>query len=399
MLQTPVNYYQPQVQPQQPSYNAVKIDIHNPKVTDGCPPYGQMYPSAYNMPNNPYYTYPQTPAMPYYPAPNGYVAQKPVQMPTQPIQIPQQQACTCTCPQHATQPQSQPTPAPSVQPTVAPTVQPTVVPVPVVPAPVPQVPVQQVINNGVPTQQTIQQGPAVQTEQPVQQKIVTPENSTTQTVNPAQTVTPETKLNQADITPVLKGLQSNNMAEQSDALSKIGEVAEKPEEVKKYLETSVLDALLNIINADTKGLEPATKEQIEARTKLMNGQTLTDAEKNAAMTLAPQELADRNKQHALYSLAILQKALANEIEAKTGEKLSIDKLPAIDQVVNTVKSNPNPLLRASALVALAHLNKPEYKPVLTEIFQLAQNDEDPNVKQVAQEALNKLNGVEQPKQA
>ena len=98
-------------------------------------------------------------------------------------------------------------------------------------------------------------------------------------------------------------------------------------------------------------------------------------------------------------MAILQKALANEIEAKTGEKLSIDKLPAIDQVVNTVKSNPNPLLRASALVALAHLNKPEYKPVLTEIFQLAQNDEDPNVKQVAQEALNKLNGVEQPKQA
>ena len=135
-----------------------------------------------------------------------------------------------------------------------------------------------------------------------------------------------------------------------------------------------------------------TPQQIDARTKLMNNQTINEADKNLALTLAPQEVADRNKQHALYSISILPKALADEIEAKTGEKLSIEKLPAIDQVVNVVKSNPNPLLRASALIALAHLNKEEYKPVLSEIFKLAQNDKDPNVKQVASEALNKING-------
>ena len=386
MLQAPVNYYQPPVQAQ-PSYNAVKIDIHNPKVTDACP----TYPSAYNMPMNPYYSYPQAATVPYYqPMPQPQVVPYPNVAQPQPLPVPQyvapqQTIPQCTCPIHQ-QPQQ------VVQ-------QPTVQPVPVVvPTPVPQVPVQQVINNGVPAQQTIQQNPAqtpqVQPQQTVVNPVVTPNVEVQPQVN-AKVVTPNATMVNEDITPVLKGLQSNNMAEQSAALSKIGEVAENKQEVKKYLETSVLDGLVNILNADTSKLEPATKEQIEARTKLMNGQQLSDAEKNLAMTLAPQEFADRNKQHALYSMAILQKALAEAIEEKTGEKLSIEKLPAINNIVDTVKSNPNPLLRASALVALAHLNKEEYKPVLSEIFQLAQNDKDPNVKQVAQEALNKLNGVQQ----
>ena len=385
MLQNPVNYCGTPCQCQ-PSYNAVKIDIHNPKVMDGQPGCNPAYPSAYAMPTNSYYTYPQANGIPYYPQmpqanPNvGYVPQ-PVYYPQQPVN---------TMPQPT---QVIPQPAP-----VAPQ------PVPVVPQPVPVVPtpVQQVINNGVPQNQNIIQNPPQDINNAAQ---ATDKFSKVNIQNPAEVKTPEATMKPVDISTVLKGLQSNNLAEQSEALNKIGEAGNNPEEIKKYLETSVLDSLLGIMNADTKNLPTATPEQIDARTKWMNEmelpdneKTMTQKEKELAMTLAPQEVADKNKQHAMYSIAILQRALSDAIEAKTGEKISIEKLPAIDQIVNVVKSNPSPLLRASALVALAHLNKPEYKPVLSDIFTIAQNDQDPNVKQVATEALNKINGVEQPKQ-
>ena len=380
MLQNPVNYCGTPCQCQ-PSYNAVKIDIHNPKVMDGQPPMSNpMYPSAYAMPINSCYA-PQTNGIPYYPQmpqanPNvGYVQQ--------PVYYPQQ----------SVYPMPQPVP-------VAPQPQ----PVPAVPQPVPVVPtpIQQVINNGVPQTQNIVQNPP----QEVKTNATAVDNryDKANIGNPAEVKTPKAAMNPVDISTVLKGLQSNNLAEQSEALNKIGEAGNNPEEIKKYLETSVLDSLLGILNADTKNLPAATPEQIDARTKWMNEmelpdneKTMTEKEKELAMTLAPQEVADKNKQHAMYSIAILQRALADAIEAKTGEKISIEKLPAIDQIVNVVKSNPSPLLRASAIVALAHLNKPEYKPVLSDIFTIAQNDQDPNVKQVAAEALNKINGVEQTK--
>ena len=412
MLQAPVNYCGTPVQCQ-PSYNAVKIDIHNPKVMDQ-PTYTPGYTSAYAMPVNPYYTYPTATGVPCYPqmppvVPNmGYLPQ-PVACQPQPV-VYQPQPVVCQPQPVACQPQPvvcqpqpvvcQPQPLPVQQ-------QPAPVqaqPISVVPQPVPVVPqpVQQVINNGVPQTQTIAQYPG----QPATVAVTNPIDNTvskTNISNPVEVKTPEAQIKPADISVVLKGLQSNNLAEQSEALNKIGEAADNPQEIKKYLETSVLDSLLGILNADTKNLPAATQEQIDARTKWMNEmelpdneKTMTEKEKELAMTLAPKEVADKNKQHAMYSIAILQRALASAIEEKTGEKLSIEKLPAIDQIVNVVKANPNPLLRASALVALAHLDKPEYKPVLNDIFTIAQKDQDPNVKQVATEALNKINGVSAP---
>lgn len=398
MIQSPANYYGVPTQ-NQPSYNAVKIDIHNPKVTDGAQPYPQ-YGQPYGAPNG-VYSYPQAVGVPCYPAMpqiNPYIPpqlqnpavntfpQAPVVQPAPVAVVPQpmvvqQQAPVAggAQPQPVvvnpaiTVPEAQATQQ-AAQPVVQQVAQPTVQPVPVVP-----VPVQQVINNGVPATQTITQNP------------VAPNVQTQPVVQAQPNVKIETPVvQQPDITPVLKGLQSSNMLEQSEALSKIGEIAENPAEVKKYLDVKVLDSLLAILNSDTSKLEPPTQQQIDARTKLLNEQALTEEEKNLAMTLSPLEVAERNKQHAMYSVAIIQKALANEYEAKTGEKLAFDKLPAIDLVLNVVKENSNPLLRASALVALAHLDNPEYKPVLSEIFSIAQNDNDPNVKKVATEALTKI---------
>lgn len=384
MIQNPINYYGNygvQAQPQQPSYNAVKIDIHNPKVTDGTQACVPTYQSAYNMPNAQYYNYQQMNGIPCYPGMpqvNPYIPQPiaqpiPVYPMPQPVNV-QPQTAIPVQPQpvvvqpEITQPQAQATQQAA---------QPIVQPVPVVPGPVPQVPVQQVINNGVPATQTITQNP------------VQPAVNTTTVQAPVQ------NMPKVDISPVLRGLQSNNMSEQADALIKIGEAAQSPENIKPYLETSVLDALLGILNADTSKLEKPTEQQIKAREKMINKQNVSDEEKNLAMTMSPLEMAEQNKQYALYSITIIQKALANELETKTGEKLGIEALPAIDQVVDVLKSNPSPFLRSSAIVALANLDKEEYKPVLKEIFQLAQNDEDPNVKQVATDALNKVNGQTQ----
>ena len=429
MNQTPVNGYQ-MAQPQpQLSYNAVKIDVHNAKVMDGQPCLPAAVPqncqnpqsqpqAAYNIPFNPYYVYPQSGQIPYY----------------GPVPVNPPQSGTCTCPVHGGQyPVHVPTPAPTAQvptpaptaqvPTPAPTTQvptpaPTaqtpqasVIPQPptpgqvVIPTPVPVVPgsVQQVINNGVPTSQVINQGPQTQPGQQINNPATPVDNS--EKMPKVDTPSPEKTMPAYDITPVLKGLQSNNMAEQAEALNKIGKAGDNPEELKHYLEPAVLDSLLTILHADTKGLEGPTKEQEEARDKWMKekdlpekDQTLSPQEKQLAMTLAPLELADNNKQFAMYSISILQKALADEIEKTNGEKISIEKLPAIDHIVNVLKSNPNPVLRASAIVALAHLKKDDFKPVLTDIFKLAQKDEDPNVQQVATEALERINLPDDVKQ-
>ena len=386
MIQNPTNYYGVPMQAQQPSYNAVKIDIHNPKVTDGPQACMPTYPSAYGMPTAQFYNYPQANGMPCYPGMpqvNPCVPQPIAQpLPVYPLPQPVNVQPVINPITEAPQPQPQPV---IVQPQTtvpqAQAVQQGVQPI-VIPAPVPQVPVQQVINNGVPATQTITQNPV--------QPVVTPETVQTP-VQATQVVQPAPELKTDDITPVLNGLRSKNMAEQSNAIVKIHEAAGKPGEIKKYLDTSVLDALLDILNADISGLQDITPEQKEAREKLMNKKELTDAEKQLATTLSPKEFAETNKQGALYTISIIQKALADEIEAIKGEKLSIEKLPAIDQVVEVVKSNPSPFLRASAIVALKELDKPEYKPVLSDIFQLAQKDKDPNVSQIATEALEKIN--------
>ncbi|MBQ7450684.1 HEAT repeat domain-containing protein [bacterium] len=378
----------PQQCPPQLSYNAVKIDIHNPKVMDGNPM------SAYSTSN-------AVPCYPGYYVPSPQPVNQPQEQPqnqpqgqTQPVNQPQGQPVTPQPPapgpqggQQTQQPVNQPqqttvTPAQdSPQQTIQQTTQPSGQSSPSI----------QVINNGVPQTQTINQGPQQG------QQVNNPTQTTTQTETPVTTTAPKQELPAYDITPVLNGLKSKNMLEQSAALEKIGDISEKPEEIKNYLEPQVLDALLGILHADTKGLEGPTKEQEAARAKLIKemdlpqkDQTITPQEKELAMTLAPKELADKNKQHAMYSIAILQKTLSDEVEKQKGEKLSIEKLPAIDHIVNVVKSDPNPVLRASALVALAHLNKEEYKPVLMDILTLAQKDQDPNVQQVATEALDRV---------
>ena len=106
------------------------------------------------------------------------------------------------------------------------------------------------------------------------------------------------------------------------------------------------------------------------------------------------ESAEKNKQYALYTLAMVQNTLTKELEKK-GEKIAFNELQAIDGVIETATKNPNPMLRASAIAALSYVSRPEYREVLDSIFEAAEKDEDDSVKDVARYARSKMNATGQ----
>lgn len=154
------------------------------------------------------------------------------------------------------------------------------------------------------------------------------------------------------------------------------------------LDTQIFDALVGIINKDTSTLQGPTPEVIELRQKPQEQLSAADLAK--ATTPSELEKAEINKQYALYTIAYMQERLNNELEARNGQTLELKDLPCIENVVETVKSNPNPTLRMSGIAALSHIAKPQYKADLTQVFELAKADEDARVKDAATKAIANL---------
>lgn len=155
------------------------------------------------------------------------------------------------------------------------------------------------------------------------------------------------------------------------------------------LDTQISDALFDIVDKDISSLEGPSPDVIALREKPEN--QLTAAEKEKAQTKSPYEKAVINKQYALYTLAYMQECLNTELVDRGGSALELKDLPQIDKIVDTVKSNPNPILREAAITSLAHISRPEYKQDLTTIFEIAKTDEDPNVQAAAEKALKVVN--------
>ncbi len=356
----------------QPRYSGVSIEIIEPQVK--APGAYPCMPSAYGMPQQPVYDYPLNniygggfyqpqPFMQYPPI------QQPVMMPPQPPVMPQPQPQVTQLPPSVIPPVPQPQPAP-VQPQVTqlPPAQPEPAPAPTVinqptvvyPTPQPQAPEQPQV-----VQQTVQQAPVQQTAP------------------------------SADLTTVVSKLKSQNFDEQAKVMEDIATTMESnPAAGVQYLDTNVVNSLVDVLNQDTTKLAGPTPRQQALRQKLMGGQAITDAEKIEASQLSPMEIGERNKQYALYTIAMLQDSLSKEIVKQQGVQMPINELPAIENVIETAKKCPNPMLRASALAGLSYISKPEYKDILGTIFNIAATtDEDPTVQEVAKEALNKLNGA------
>lgn len=331
MIQAPLtqNYgYAPvaqQYMQPQPEYNAIKINIIDPKVN--APGAQQPQNAVYNYPTAPVYNYPQaqSQAPVYYPpVQQGPVYTQPV--PQAPVSVPQPQVIT--------------------------------------------------------TQNINQVPPSVIEQAPVQAEV------------PAQPA-PAQPVATVDVPSFTADIKSDDLQKAGDTIEKVADLAQtKPEVAPQLLDTDLMESLLTVIGKDTSTLEGPTDKQKELRQQVLSGKQLNDADMAEANKISPLEMAERNKQYALFTTAILQNVLIDEFKKTNNMTPDIKDLPGMEQIVSTIKDNPNPMLRASGLAALAYNARPEYKPVMKEIFELSKQDADENVQKVAAEGLAKLDTIQ-----
>ena len=257
------------------------------------------------------------------------------------------------------------------------------------PAPVqPQVPAPQVVN-----QQTVNQVPpsvvTPQTQAPVQQPQPAPAAPEAPAAAEQQVNT-----NEFNMPATIAQIKGNDLEQAGNAIEKVADIAQnKPELAPKLLDTELMEALLGVIGKDTTTLEGPTEHQKDLRQQVLAGKQLSEADMAEANKISPLEMAERNKQYALFTTAILQNLLIDEFKKTNNMTPDIKDLPGMEQIVTTIKDNPNPMLRASGLAALAYNARPEYKPVMKEIFELSKQDADENVQKVAAEGLAKLDTI------
>lgn len=383
MLQVPnlPNYQLPQ-----PNYNAVKIDIHNPSVGNAtCPIQQPQYNPQYAPVTSPYYTYPQTQLYDYPQAVNY-----------QPAYLPQAQApatasASATANAAATaQPvvQQPVVQQPAVQ-QPAPQACPPCPPCPAVPAPHVAEAAAAATVSAAPQQVNINQAP-----QPA--PVVTEAPKAPAEAPKVEVVPPAPAAPLIDLNSFLARLSNPDFEVQANTMEEIANMVNDETQKAKateLLDSKVIDALTNIMTADSSKLAGPTQEQIAARQKLMNGQQISDQEKALATTITPMEQAERNKSYAMFTSAILQKLYGDEINKLTGTTVPLTELPAAMTIVDQLKDNPNPMVRTSAIEALSYIQKPEYKKDLTTLFTIAKNDQDKGVQEAAAAALDKLNQI------
>lgn len=342
----------------QPNYNAVKIDVHNPMVNVPA----QQAPAQ--APNSQY----ATPTMPYYNYPQGQLYSYP-QAQTQPYYMP---------------------PVINTPETQAPA--PTLVP-PTVQQPAAQeVPVQEPKAETVPAPVVTEEPKTEEKkeEQPVAETTAKEEAPKTE-AKPVEVVPPTPVTPQIDLNAFISKLTNSDYDVQATTMEDIANLADKdPKQATELLDTKVVDALTNIVNADTSKLEGPSEAQVAARQKANNNEQMTDEEKKLATELSPKEAAERNKSFAMYAAATLQKLYGEEVQKLNNSTVPLTELPGAVTVVEQLKNNPNPTVRKSAIEALSYIQTPAYAKDLETIFSIAQKDQDENVQKAATEALDKL---------
>ena len=341
---------------QQPNYNAVKIDVHNPMVN--VPTQVPQYAPQYAAPTMPYYNYPQAPVQPYYMPP--VITTPETAQSTPPV---------LTAPGVVQAPQTPAVPS-------APVVQ----EVPVAPAVVTPAPVV----TEAPKTEEKKSEPA-----PADVKVETPAAAPQVEVVPPQEIKPQVDLNE-----FISKLTNPDYDVQAAAMEQIANMVDKePQKATELLDTKIVDALTNMITADTSALAGPTEAQQAAREKLFANQQLTPEEETLAKTITPKEQAERNKSYAMFTAAILQKLYGQEYEKLSNATVPLTELPGAVTIVQQLKSNPNPMVRTSAIEALSYIQQPSYKKDLNTIFTIAQKDMDKGVQEAATAALAKLNEV------
>lgn len=208
-----------------------------------------------------------------------------------------------------------------------------------------------------------------------------------------------------DVAKVLADLRSENYDIQALQMEEIAKIASvEPELLPNFVNIEVFSTLIDILQKDSTKLEKPSREQIEIRDKALanieilsiaqaKGEKLedveipypdlTEAEIQTALTLTEMEQAERNKEYAMYIIAVLSRTYADEVKQMTGNTVPLTELPGISEIVDTLRNNKNWLIRIAALDALQICYKPEYKEETLEILKLATQDKHPQVAEVA----------------
>ena len=213
-------------------------------------------------------------------------------------------------------------------------------------------------------------------------------------------------LPKVDISVVTENLINENKDVQAQQIEEIVRLSiMEPEKAKEYLVSDVFSKLIKITEEDATKLPAPSKEQIEARQKLITNIMAVEKDKNAAKNLpfpmsdeevafatnlSPMELTERNKEYAITALGALAELFIEDYQAKEGKIVPITDAPGVSAIVNALRKDPDSGVKLAAIDALRHIQRPEYKEELSALFALAQADTNPNVSASAAKAVAEL---------
>ncbi len=211
-----------------------------------------------------------------------------------------------------------------------------------------------------------------------------------------------------DIKLALSNLSNKNYDIQAQQMEDIVKVSmQNPQKAKNLLISEVFDNLIDIAKVDSSKLTPPSEEQIQLRKQIIinelvkeeaaknNKKTeeielpfqLTEKDIQTASELSEMELAERNKEYSLYTMAVLAKVYIDEVEKTTKNIVPLTDLPGISTVVDTLRHAQNPSIKVAAIDSLRYIYRKEYSEELNSIFEIAVNDSNPYVARSAYSAL------------
>ena len=117
---------------------------------------------------------------------------------------------------------------------------------------------------------------------------------------------------------------------------------------------------------------------------------MSDEEVAFATSLSPMELMERNKEYAITALGALAELFIEDYQAKEGRVVPITDAPGVSAIVNALRKDPDSGVKLAAIDALRHIQRPEYKEELSTLFILAQTDPNPHVSRAAEKSLEEL---------
>ena len=220
---------------------------------------------------------------------------------------------------------------------------------------------------------------------------------------PGDEIVPE-----VDIPLIISNLRSDDFDVQAQQMEEIARISlDNQENAVPYIVRDVFSNLIDISKKDTTNLAAPTEEQVNARKKLIanfiaiensKAQTpselkipyqLTEQEFALANELSPMEMAERNKEYALYTISILTKVYVDEVQKQTGNIVPFTDLPGSAAIVDALRYSPNAGVKIAAIDALRHIQRPEYNNELSTLYSLAKVDPNPQVAMAADLALNR----------